>query len=395
MDTQKLKIACVFEGELHDGGGFQTQLSTILEINEHPKYQIIAFTFSQKNQRLLESYGLRAIYVKTHFMDKILKILNYQRWFYFVKFKFKISFEKKLDEYHIDLVYFLSPSNLALHLTTHNYIFTIWDLCHRDTPEFPEVNNYREFERREVLYNEAPKKAFAVLTDSELGRKNAIKRYNLNEDRVFNVSFVPSINIKQSIYINVKYKYNIFGEYIYYPAQFWPHKNHIYILEAIAKLKEKGVLLSVIFSGADKGNLNYVMSYAKKLNIGDLVHYIGFAPNEDVYYLYKQSLALVMPSFFGPTNIPPLEAFAIGTPVIYSNIAGLCDQVGNAALLCDLKRSNELVEHLELLLNNPKKRIELIELGYVRLEKLNEISISTILVKIFDDYLIRLKCWKS
>lgn len=395
MDTQKLKIACVFEGELHDGGGFQTQLSTVLAISKHSKYQIIAFTFSQKNQELLENHGLKAIYVKTHFMDKILKILNYQKWLYFFKFKFKIAFEKKLDECHIDLVYFLSPSNLALHLITHNYIFTIWDLCHRDTPEFPEVNNYREFERREVLYNEASKKAFAVLTDSELGRKNAIKRYNLNEDRVFSVSFVPSINIKESIYINVQEKYHIDGEYIYYPAQFWPHKNHIYIIEAIAKLKLKGIFLSVIFSGSDKGNLDYVMSYAKKLNVADLVYYIGFAPAEDIYHLYKQSLALVMPSYFGPTNIPPLEAFLIGTPVIYSDLAGLRDQVADAALLCDLKNSDNLVEHLELLLQHIEKRIELIKLGYQRLEELQKTSISKILIQNFDDYLIKLKCWKS
>lgn len=194
MDTQRLKIACVFEGELENGGGFQTQLSTILAISNDPKYQIIAFTFSQKNQKLLANYGLSVVYVKTSFFDKILKIFNFQRWFYFLKFK--IGFEKALDEYHIDLVYFLSPSNLALHLVTHNYIFTIWDLCHRDTPEFPEVNNYREFEIREILYNKAPKKAVAVLTDSELGRKNAIKLYNLNEDRVFSASFVPSVNIK-------------------------------------------------------------------------------------------------------------------------------------------------------------------------------------------------------
>ena len=137
------------------------------------------------------------------------------------------------------------------------------------------------------------------------------------------------------------------------------------------------------------------MDYAQKLNVTDWVKYIGFAPNEEIYHLYKQSVALVMPSYFGPTNIPPLEAFAIGTPVIYSDLAGLREQVGDAALLCNLKDPNHLAKHIELLLSNPGKRTMLIERGYKRLDELQQISISHILTQIFDDYLIKLKCWKS
>ncbi|MDV2487622.1 glycosyltransferase family 4 protein [Acinetobacter johnsonii] len=394
MDTQKLNIACVFEGDLESGGGFQTQLSTILTLSKNKKYQITAFTFSIKNEKLLTDHGLKTVYVKTNFTDKLLKLLSLQTWFYFFRLKFKINFEKALDQSNIDLVYFLTPSNLALFLIDHNYIFTIWDLCHRDMPEFPEVNFYREFELREKLFNSASKKAIAIFTDSQLGKENAIRRYNLDKNRVFNVSFTPSINITESKFIDIKEKYKIKSSYIYYPAQFWAHKNHVYIIDAIAKLKLKGISLAVIFSGSDKGNLKYVLDYAKKLKVSDLIFYIGFAPNEEVYYLYKQSLALVMPSYFGPTNIPPLEAFAIGTPVIYSDVDGLREQVANAALLCDLKNSDHLVEHLELLLKNPTKSIELIKLGSKRLDELQKTSIDQILMKVFDDYSVKLKCWK-
>lgn len=395
MDTQKINIACVFEGNIESGGGFQTQLSTILTLSKNNKYKITAFTFSNKSKELLIKYGLNVVCIKTSVIDKLLKIFSLQIWFQFFRFKWKTTFEKSLDNNAIDLVYFLSPSSLALYLVNHNYIYTVWDLCHRDMPEFPEVNYYREFELRENLYTSVSKKAVAILTDSELGKENLIKRYGVDSKRIFNVSFTPSINAKESSFINIKEKYNIKSNYIYYPAQFWAHKNHVYIIDAIAKLKEDKILLAVVFSGSDKGNLEYVLDYAKKLNVEDLVHYIGFAPNDEIYYLYKQSLALVMPSYFGPTNIPPLEAFAIGTPVIYSDLDGLRDQVGNAALLCDLTRSEHLVEHLELLMNNLEKRNEFIELGYQRLQELQRIPIDKILIKIFDDYAIKLKCWKS
>ncbi|HRB83439.1 MAG TPA: glycosyltransferase family 1 protein [Acinetobacter johnsonii] len=397
MDTQKLNIACIFEGNLHNGGGFQTQLSTIVALNEYQNYQITAFTFSKENHELLVSNGLKTIYIKVNFLDKIFKILSLQEWFYIFSstFKLKTFFEKSLVKHHIDLIYFLAPSSLALSLVSHNYIYTIWDLCHRDMPEFPEVNYFREFEIRESIYNKAPKKAIAVLTDSELGRDNAIRRYNLDSNRVFSASFVPSANAKKTGFLDIKKKYQVDGEYIYYPAQFWAHKNHVYIIDAIAKLKEKGIFLTAIFSGSDKGNLDYVLNYAQKLNVADLVRYIGFAPDDEIYHLYKQSLALVMPSYFGPTNIPPLEAFAIGTPVIYSDLAGLREQVADAALLCDLKNPQNLVEHLRLLLHNPDRRLELIEQGYRRLNELQKTSVSHVLMQIFDDFLIKLKCWKS
>ena len=49
-----------------------------------------------------------------------------------------------------------------------------------------------------------------------------------------------------------------------------------------------------------------------------------------------------MPSFFGPTNIPQLEAFATGCPVATSRIYGVPEQVGDAALLFDPRSVDEI-----------------------------------------------------
>ena len=394
VDNKKLNVAVVFEGELNVGGGFQTQLSTRLSLIKEERYNFIAVVFSLQNKTLLEKHGIKAIFLKINLLQKICRQIF--RSNIFSKFnrhlKLKTFFEKRLDGEKIDLVYFLSPSALALDLVTHNYIFTIWDLSHRDTPEFPEVNHWREFESREILYNNAPKKAIAVLTDSELGKSNAIRRYGLDKERVFSASFAPSVNVKSNIYIDVKNKYKIDGDYIYYPAQFWSHKNHIYILDALAILKKQDIKISVIFSGSDKGNLQYVLNYAKNIGIEELVKYIGFAPNEEIYHLYKQSFALVMPSYFGPTNIPPLEAFSIGTPVFYSDLDGLREQVGDAAVLCDLNNPEDLANKL-IIMSDTSKRIEMIEKGFKRLDFLQKNSVEKILVNIFDSYAIKRKCW--
>jgi len=292
-------------------------------------------------------------------------------------------------------VYFLGPSFLAIDLVAHNYIITDWDLSHRDTPEFPEVNFFREFEKRELLYSKSLSKAVAVLVDSEHGKRNVCRRYGVDERRVYPVSFAPSINAQYSSNVDIKKKYQIEGEYIYYPAQLWSHKNHAYIIDALAVLNTRGLKVAAIFSGSNKGNLAHILNYAKVQNVEDQIKYIGFAPNEEIYSLYKSAMAMVMPSYFGPTNIPPLEAFAIGTPVVYSDLEGLRDQVGSAALLCDLANPNSLADHLQHLSESVDLRLSLINNGKLRLAELQKTSISEVLETIFDEYAIKLKCWKS
>ncbi|HOV90151.1 MAG TPA: glycosyltransferase family 1 protein [Syntrophorhabdaceae bacterium] len=392
-----MKIAVVFEGVLHVGGGYQQQLSVFTRLGSlDNKYEITAFVFSEENKKVLKRYNVKTVLVKKTLLDKIHRFLHRQHWFFrFSKsFRLKTLFEKKLKDNNVDLVYFLSPSGLSLDLIEHNYIITVWDLCHRDFLEFPEVNYYREFELREQLYLKALKKAVAVLVDSEPGKENIVRRYGIDDSRIFVAPFTPSINIYLDNNLDVKTKYKINGEYIYYPAQFWSHKNHVYIIDALSILMSQGFTLTAVFSGSDKGNLKYVMNYAKKMGVEDLIKYIGFAPNEEIYSLYKNSIALVMPTYFGPTNIPPLEAFSIGVPVIYSDLKGLKEQVGDAALLCDLSDPNSLATHLKNLLESEKLRINLIEKGKQKLKELSRYDILETLDTIFTNYSIKMKCWK-
>lgn len=397
MGFEKLNIGLVFEGDLQSGGGYQQQLTTIIELKKTSKFNFLTFVFSQENKKYLQSLDIDNVYlIKKSFFDKFYRLLFRQDFFYYLtkKFKLKSPFEKEISRYNLDLIYFLSPSSLSLDLVSHNYIITVWDLCHRDFPEFPEVNFFREFELRESLYKKSLKKAVAILVDSEIGRKNIIKRYGVDEERVYIVPFMPSVNVISKNYIDVKSKYAIKGDYIYYPAQFWPHKNHVYIIEAISILKQQGIEITALFSGSDKGNLNYVLDYAKDLGVEKLIKYIGFAPNEEIYSLYKNALAIVIPTYFGPTNIPPLEAFAVGTPLIYSDLPGFREQAGGAALLCDLDNPESLSNHIIALLKSENLRADLINKGFNRLRELQKQNIDSVLDEILSKYYIKLKCWK-
>ena len=59
-----------------------------------------------------------------------------------------------------------------------------------------------------------------------------------------------------------------------------------------------------------------------------------------------------MPTFYGPTNIPPLEAMALGCPVAVSNIYAMPDQIGKAGLVFNPNSINDIVNILKTLWTN-------------------------------------------
>ena len=394
---KKLHIALIFSGDEEIGGGFQQQLTTILELKQLNNYKFTVFVFSKENIAKLQVHNIKPIFIKEKYLEKVFRYLLRQNWAYYFVEKYKIMspFEKILIRNDIDLAYFLSPNGLSFDLVKINYITTVWDLSHRDTPEFAEGYTYRKFEQREILYNKSLIKSIAIITDSNRGKINIIRRYGVDENRVYPVSFLPSKDSNNTNSIAVKKKYGIEENYIYYPAQFWSHKNHVYIIDAIAILKRRNIEITAIFSGSDQGNLNYVLEYAKNIGVRNHIEYLGYVPGEDIYSLYKQALALVMPTYFGPTNIPPLEAFSIGVPVIYSDLPDLKEQVGDAALLCDLNNPESLANHIKSLLQSDNLRSSLIEKGQKRLKELQEVNIVKVVENIFDEYAVKLKSWES
>lgn len=361
-----MRVAVILEQDIVAGGGYQQALNMLLLLNERQceQWQFVFITTLHSNIVVLSTYGIQAHFLRLTRLSKLLLRLSSRHQLlhrFLRKTRIVNPFDKYLTHYDVDLIYFVSASHYALFSDKYNYIFTVWDLCHRDFMEFSEVREDRAFERKEDVYQHVLTKAIAVITDSELGKENVIRRYGVDPERVEILPFSPAQetrlddNAYQANFVDIKHKYQINGDYIYYPAQFWAHKNHVYILKAIALLKEKHhIELHAVFSGSDKGNLNHVLAVAESLGIKHLVKYVGFVSNEEIPYLYKQSLALVMPTYFGPTNLPPLEAFQLGVPVVYSDLPGLREQVGDAALLVDLSNPQSLVDQLLALLHQPE-----------------------------------------
>ena len=403
----RTRLAVIFDQQVRSGGGYQQALNAVMLTRELPSdiCEPIFFTTLEDNVATLAGRGIQAELIHFSFL---MKARAYLRRFFTNALAIKLlkqlepysPFEKRLMEQEVDLVYFITPSNWALDLDEINYITTVWDLCHRDDPEFPEVRWNRQFEAREKGYRAILPRATAIFVDSELGKKNIVHRYGIDEERVHLMPFQAAAATREFSSdarpsINVLSKYNLDVPYVFYPAQFWAHKNHVYLLEGLRTLEQRhGLRIGAIFSGGDQGNLAYIKSYVHEINLQDRIRFAGFVDNEDIPELYRQSIALVMPSYFGPTNLPPLEAFELGVPVLYSDKTGLRDQVGDAALLMDLSDPVSMADHLKNLNYDPQLRIQLIQEGKDRLKYFEAMDRVGILKRVLEDFQWRRLTWK-
>jgi glycosyltransferase involved in cell wall biosynthesis len=97
-----------------------------------------------------------------------------------------------------------------------------------------------------------------------------------------------------------------------------------------------------VFCGNDKGNLSFLKKKINELELNNYIKVLGFVKNHELKILYKNCKAVVMPTYFGPTNIPPLDAWHSRVPLIYSK--HLVAQAGEAALLVDVDSTEDVVE---------------------------------------------------
>ena len=141
------------------------------------------------------------------------------------------------------------------------------------------------------------------------------------------------------------------------------NKNHKNLLLAISKLYKQGIAVNVVFAGKLMYKYEEILSLVIKHNLQKQITFMGYVPDEYIKGVYLKSKGLVMPTFFGPTNIPPLEAIFVGRPVAVSNIYGMPEQLQDAALYFDPNDIDDIAEKLKLLWCDEPQRTQLIENG--------------------------------
>ena len=368
----------IFDAVRKSGGSYQMSINNLLTfVDNFKKNKIKYIVLTHKKNLDLDKLKIKYQIIKISIWDYIFCIFqNIKVLKFFLKiFNLYSPFEKKLSKKNIHLLIFFFTSWKAFLLKKINFTATILDTCHLDfqgKKKFKEINFY-VFWFREYIYKNILPLAYCIITESDDLKKKIVKLYKLKFNSIISISNLPFILMKNKKKLNIKrdllIKYNIVGKFYFYPAQFWEHKNHIIILKAIKKLKLKEINTNFIFCGKDQGNLKYINNKISEYGIQDNVKIIGYVRDDELLELYKLSIALVMPSYFGPTNIPPVEAWSLKVPVAYSSLN--INHGKNAAVYFDPDSVNDLVKAI-LKLETLKIRNKLIFNGIKRFRNIKK-----------------------
>jgi len=396
-----MRVGIFYSGSAPEAGGGHTYeqdlLFSFLSVAQesHHEYVLISKT---------DMTGVLGKYPNARLSNRVIRGIPIARIFlhyffdglFFTKLAMRFSrLNKVIKDEKIDMVVFLSPAPEAVECP---YIVPVWDLQHRLQPWFPEVSNNGVWAGREKYAREILGRATYIITGTHEGRDEISFFYAIPKNRI-RVLPLPApeyclsnrkIRSKEDIY-----KFQIPEEYLLYPAQFWAHKNHINCLRALKILHQQYHLyLSLVFVGAEKGNRKYVENYINYNGLSEHVRLLGFVNRDDLISLYQNAFAMVFPTFFGPDNLPPLEAFTLRCPVIASRVLGSDEQLGDAALLFDPKNPEDIARQIATLYNNPKMRTELIEKGNQLAHKWTGKNYMRNLFTLIDDFENIRLCWK-
>jgi glycosyltransferase involved in cell wall biosynthesis len=192
-----------------------------------------------------------------------------------------------------------------------------------------------------------------IMVSSEDARRDCDQFYPSLQNSVHVVRFAthpPSALLSVDVREVIE-KYGLPPCFFYLPNQFYRHKNHQVVIDALQILERRGVDVVVAASGSSQNSQdgNYfssLMAQVKQRGIQANFRYLGMIPIGHVYALLRSSAALINPSSFEGWSTTVEEAKSFGVPMILSDIGVHREQAGDRALYFGLDDPSTLAKHL-------------------------------------------------
>jgi glycosyltransferase involved in cell wall biosynthesis len=374
------------------GGGYtfeQEIFQQILELAPKSKHEFVIFeNFRGARAGKRSVPGFKYVSLHRPFSDYL--VLRKRRFPWEYKWIDEVLRREKIE-------FFLNTTFEAVTLRIP-FLAIVWDLQHRLQPFFPEVSANGTWEHRESYYTQMLERAVFVVVGTQVGKNEVQMFYGVPDERIKIIPHpTPAFALDNTpATANALASYKLPGDFVFYPAQFWSHKNHVVILRAVQHLKAKDKLrLPVVFTGSDQGNEKHVRAMVDQLQLTGQVFFLGHVSRETLKALYQNALALCYVSFFGPENLPPLEAFGLGCPVVAANVPGAKEQLGDAAILVDPANEIEIAHALKLLHENKQTREDLISRGKERARRFTGRDFAESLFGLLDEFELVRRTWAA
>ncbi len=138
------------------------------------------------------------------------------------------------------------------------------------------------------------------------------------------------------------------GPFMFYPAMTFPHKNHLRLFEAMARLRDqRGLRLQLVCTGRAYGPFHPELEAAvKRMGLEDQVRFLGVVSDELLAVCYRRARFVVFPSLLEGHSQSLLEALWHGRAIVAANQSSIPETIGGAGLLFDGTDLDEMAEAL-------------------------------------------------
>ena len=243
---------------------------------------------------------------------------------------------------------------LALLHTSRPFAYALHDLQER---YYPQNFTYLQRTWRHQIHRALLGRAGRVVCESHYVKADIVRFFRVAENKVTVIAAPPQQQFlaeqDENVLAAARERLKLPQRFLFYPAQFWGHKNHLRLVEAFRGVVDAFPDVVLVLTGKQRDDYAAVMRAIETAGLSRNVLHLGFIETEDLHSVYRLATALVMPSLFESVSIPIYEAFQVGTAVAASNILAIPEQVGDAALLFDPTSPASIRDVLLTLLRDP------------------------------------------
>jgi glycosyltransferase involved in cell wall biosynthesis len=269
----------------------------------------------------------------------------------------------------VDVVHFPFQTGFLTSIPT---IYQPHDLQHLHLPD-----NFSPAEHvaRERTYRTLCNQAAAIAVGTRWVKNDLIAQYDIAPERIHVIALAPTCEVLTDEDGMAAIPVEREQPFLLYPAQTWPHKNHVGLLRSLALLRDNHDLtVPLIVSGRKTDYFTEtIQPVIDELHLKGQVDFRGFVSTPELRSLHERARAVVVPTTFEAASFPIWDAFLSGVPVACSSVTSLPEQVGHgeAGLLFDPFDPADIANAIRRVWLDEALRAKLVANGRARVEKLS------------------------
>ena len=230
-------------GSLNQSLGFARSLKS-LKLSDKDEICIISDKKIEPNEYI--DTKIKVYFFEKTWVDKIKFLLSgflKKNKYYFLG---RLNpFQVFLKRNKIDLLIFSSPSAYSIYCDNFYFVINIWNTEIKKYKNFTELKTGGYLNQKKIIDN-AVENAFRIVVFTEQNKLDLINDFSCKPDDIKILNLTPILpkkyeKIKNIDFIKVFNRFNFDKnkKWFFYPAQFWSHKNHIYLIEVMNKIRQK------------------------------------------------------------------------------------------------------------------------------------------------------------